>query len=83
MTEGMGYICDRTEEHLGTSDLAVIAARRILETKAQDLQKGSPPAAAGLHTRFGARPLDVVSPDDNLGAVLARYADEVRMAAAR
>ena len=26
MTEGMGYICDRTEEHLGTTDVAVIAA---------------------------------------------------------
>src|SRR5205823_4366141 len=28
MNEGMGYICDRTQEHLGTSDVAVIAMRR-------------------------------------------------------
>jgi phenylpropionate dioxygenase-like ring-hydroxylating dioxygenase large terminal subunit len=79
MTEGMGYVCDRTQEHLGTSDLAVIATRRVLEKRAQDVQKGAPAAAAYLHQRFGARPLDVISPDDNLGAVLARHAAEVRM----
>jgi phthalate 4,5-dioxygenase len=80
MTEGMGYICDRTQEHLGTSDLAVIATRRILEKKAVDLQKGVAPAAVRLHDKFGARPLDVISPDDNLGGVLSRYAAEARMA---
>jgi nitrite reductase/ring-hydroxylating ferredoxin subunit len=79
MTEGMGYICDRTEEHLGSSDLAVIAARRILEKRAQDLQKGTPPAAAKLHERFGTRPLDVIAPEDNLGALLASHGHEVRM----
>jgi phthalate 4,5-dioxygenase oxygenase subunit len=82
MTEGMGYICDRTEEHLGTSDLAIIAMRRILERRAQELQKGVAPAAARLHRHPGARPLDVVSPDDNLGALLARHADDVRVASA-
>lgn len=82
MTEGMGYICDRTEEHLGTSDLAIIAMRRILEKRAADLQKGVEPAAARLHQRLGARPLDVLSPDDNLGALLARHADDVRIATA-
>jgi len=81
MTEGMGTLCDRTEEHLGTSDLAVIAMRRILERRAQDLQKGVPPRAAQLGTRFGARPLDVVAPEANLGDVLTRHAAEVRMPA--
>jgi phthalate 4,5-dioxygenase oxygenase subunit len=79
MTEGMGFICDRTEEHLGTSDLAVIAARRILEKRAQELERGIVPAAAKLHDRFGTRPLDVVAPEDNLGALLASHAHEVRM----
>jgi hypothetical protein len=82
MTEGMGYICDRTEEHLGSSDLAIIAMRRILEKRAADLQRGVEPAAARLHQRLGARPLDVLAPDDNLGALLARHADDVRIAAA-
>jgi phthalate 4,5-dioxygenase len=82
MTEGMGYICDRTQEHLGTSDLAVIAARRVLEKRARDLEKGVEPAAAHLQDGFGARPLDVIAAEDNLGALLARHADEVRMTTA-
>jgi hypothetical protein len=81
MTEGMGFVCDRSQEHLGTSDLAVIAMRRILERRAQELQKGAEPRAAGLGEHFGARPLDVVAPEANLGDLLARHSDEVRMAA--
>lgn len=82
MTEGMGWLCDRSQEHLGTSDLAVIAARRVLEKRARDLQHGVAPRAAALAERFGARPLDVVAPEANLGDLLARYAEEVRMPAA-
>jgi hypothetical protein len=81
MTEGMGTVCDRTEEHLGTSDLAVIAMRRVLERRAQDLQKGVAPRAAQLADEFGARPLDVVSPEAGLGDLLAQHAAEVRMTA--
>jgi hypothetical protein len=80
MTEGMGYICDRTEEHLGTSDLAVIAMRRVLERRGRDLaEKGFAPQAAELGRQYGARPLDVVAPESNLGDLLARHATEVRM----
>jgi phthalate 4,5-dioxygenase len=79
MTEGMGYVCDRSEEHLGTSDLAVIAMRRVLERRAQDLQKDVPPQAAELGHQYGARPLDVVAPESNLGDLLARHADDLRM----
>jgi phthalate 4,5-dioxygenase len=81
MTEGMGFVCDRSQEHLGTSDLAVIAMRRILDRRAQELQKGAVPRAATLGEHFGARPLDVVAPEANLGDLLSRHADEVRMAA--
>jgi hypothetical protein len=81
MTEGMGYVCDRTQEHLGTSDLAVIAMRRVLERRAQELQKGVPPRAVQLADQFGARPLDVVAPESNLGELLARHASDVRMMA--
>jgi phenylpropionate dioxygenase-like ring-hydroxylating dioxygenase large terminal subunit len=81
MTEGMGFICDRSQEHLGTSDLAVIAMRRVLERQAQALQKGTAPRAAQLADQFGARPLDVVALEANLGDLLARHADEVRLPA--
>ncbi len=82
MTEGMGYVCDRSQEHLGTSDLAVIAARRVLERLARDLQRGNAPRAAQAGARFGARPLDVIAPDANLGDLLAHHAADLRMAAA-
>jgi phthalate 4,5-dioxygenase len=81
MTEGMGYVCDRTQEHLGTSDVAVIAMRRVLERRAQDLQKGMRPQAIERPNEFGARPLDVVATESNLGDLLTRHADEVRMPA--
>jgi hypothetical protein len=81
MTEGMGYVCDRTQEHLGTSDLAVIAARRLLERQATELQKGRSPMAAGLHDRFGVRPLDVVAPHATLAELIAANEHELRMPA--
>jgi len=79
MTEGMGYVCDRTQEHLGTSDLAVIAARRLLERQATELQKGRPPLAARRHDLFGVRPLDVVSPHATLADLVAANVEELRM----
>ncbi|MBI3300712.1 MAG: hypothetical protein HYZ72_01330 [Deltaproteobacteria bacterium] len=46
MTESMGGIVDRTQEHLGTTDVAVIAARRRLIAMARDLQDGVEPSEA-------------------------------------
>ena len=43
--ETMGRIIDRTQEHLGTTDLAVIAMRRILLQSARNLQQGIDPPA--------------------------------------
>jgi len=45
MTEGMGPIYDRTQEHLGTTDAMVIFVRRTLLAAAQTLQEqGTAPA---------------------------------------
>jgi phthalate 4,5-dioxygenase len=46
--ESMGPIADRTEEHLGSSDLAVIATRRLLLQVAHDVAAGREPP--GLDT---------------------------------
>jgi len=43
VTESMGPIYDRTSEHLGTTDLAIIRMRRLLIKAAEDLQKGIDP----------------------------------------
>jgi len=45
MQEGMGPIYDRSNEHLGTSDLAIIRVRRRLMQAARDLlEEKTPPA---------------------------------------
>ena len=46
MVESAGPIADRTREHLGTSDTAVIRMRRLLLGAAKDLMAGKEPAAA-------------------------------------
>jgi phenylpropionate dioxygenase-like ring-hydroxylating dioxygenase large terminal subunit len=77
MTEGMGFICDRTKERLGTTDVAVIAARRGLIDMARNLEKGIEPYCATNAEAYRLRALDVVSPDGDLGPVLERYRDEI------
>ncbi len=42
-TESMGAIFDRTKEHLGVSDKAVIAVRKFLLTAIKELQQGKEP----------------------------------------
>tara|TARA_B100001750_G_scaffold63223_1_gene50242 strand:- start:1273 stop:2241 length:969 start_codon:yes stop_codon:yes gene_type:complete len=41
--ESMGAICDRTKEHLGTSDSAIINLRRIYLRGAREIMEGSEP----------------------------------------
>ena len=45
VTESAGAITDRTREHLGTSDKAVIAFRRRLIEAARRLEQGLEPQA--------------------------------------
>ena len=40
VTESMGAVCDRSEEHLGVTDAFIIAVRRFLIRAARDLQAG-------------------------------------------
>jgi len=42
-TESMGAIFDRSKEHLGVSDKAVIAVRKFLLAAVKDLQDGKEP----------------------------------------
>jgi phthalate 4,5-dioxygenase len=46
VTESQGAIVDRTREHLGTSDAAVIQMRKLLMEGARQLTSGIEPAAA-------------------------------------
>jgi hypothetical protein len=52
VTETMGPIYDRSEEHLGTTDVAIIRMRRLLIDAAKGLTQGKePPALAGVNGR--------------------------------
>ena len=73
MTEGMGYVCDRSEEHLGSSDVAIIHMRRTLLRLLDNMQKGIEPYAATHPELYRVQPLDVVSDFAELDKVLEEY----------
>jgi phthalate 4,5-dioxygenase oxygenase subunit len=75
MTESMGAIADRTQEHLGTSDVAVIAARRRLLQMARDLQDGIEPTAALRPEGYNVRAVDMVAPESDFFRFMDLYAD--------
>jgi len=81
MIEGMGYLCDRSKEHLGTTDLAVIGARRRLIGLARDLEKGIEPFAAGHPEAYRVRPLDLISPEGDLARLLEQHHSELEVPA--
>jgi phthalate 4,5-dioxygenase oxygenase subunit len=76
MTEGMGYVCDRSQEHLGTTDLVIIHMRRLMLRLLQNLEQGVEPDAAQRPELYRVRPLDVVSDSDSLEGVLEEFRAE-------
>lgn len=64
VTESMGPVVDRTQEHLGTSDLAIIRIRRELLAAARALQQGVEPYAAQHPEVYYVRPTSAVLPRD-------------------
>ena len=67
VVEGMGDIVDRTREHLGTSDMAVIAMRRILLNGAKALLQGEEPAVAHQPDAYGVHAWSAVLGQDRDG----------------
>jgi phthalate 4,5-dioxygenase oxygenase subunit len=58
LQEGMGAIVDRSQEHLGTSDRAIIAARRLLLEGIDEVARGEQPRGADPATSRNIRPYD-------------------------
>ncbi len=75
MTDGMGAIPERWREHLGTTDVAIITARKILLRHARDLQEGKEPYAARHGDAYRVRPVDIVSNEGDFGKLYERHAD--------
>ncbi len=69
ITESMGTIYDRTKEHLGTTDTAIIFMRRHLMRMARELQQGIEPPMITHPERFRAIPLDIVTAESDFDVV--------------
>jgi hypothetical protein len=76
MTESMGSISDRPGEHLGTSDAAIIAARRRLLKMARDLQEGIEPVAPYDGNLYHVRQIAMTVPEGDFDEFLTAYSDE-------
>jgi hypothetical protein len=58
LQEGMGPICDRSREHLGTSDAAIIAARQLLFEAIDAVARGERPRGVDPAAYREVRPYD-------------------------
>ncbi len=66
LQEGMGPICDRSKEFLGTSDKAIVAMRRILLEGIATVENGGKPRGVDAKTYRSVRPHDrMVPPGQN------------------
>jgi phenylpropionate dioxygenase-like ring-hydroxylating dioxygenase large terminal subunit len=73
VTESMGPIYDRSREHLGTTDRAVIYMRRMLIDMARQLQQGIEPAILADPMKFRAIPMNAVTSDEDMAPVWDPY----------
>jgi phthalate 4,5-dioxygenase len=64
MTESMGHIVDRSREHLGTSDIAIIAMRKAMLAAARKLAAGEAPVAARGGPLYAVRSWSAMLPAD-------------------
>jgi phthalate 4,5-dioxygenase len=62
LQEGMGPIVDRSQEHLGPADRAIIVARRLLLDAVKDMQAGQDPKGAD-QSYYGARAIEKIFPN--------------------
>lgn len=62
--EGMGPISERFKEHLGTTDIGIIAMRRRLLKSATELAEGSEPSEPMNGEAYRVRPGDTLIPHD-------------------
>jgi phthalate 4,5-dioxygenase oxygenase subunit len=62
LQEGMGPICDRTHEHLGTSDRAIIVARQLLFEGLDAIEAGGSPRGTDPSDYSTVRPVDLQIP---------------------
>jgi phthalate 4,5-dioxygenase len=72
LQEGMGPIVDRSKEHLGTTDRAIIVERQLLMEATHDVAKGNAPRGSDGRTYAHVRPVDRLIAQD------ARWQDALK-----
>ncbi|BCB77884.1 Rieske 2Fe-2S domain-containing protein [Phytohabitans flavus] len=82
VTESMGPILDRSEEHLGVSDIAIVAMRRALLRMIRDLRNGVEPALPHNSEAFHVRGMDIISQHADFEQLLAEHADYLLLSSA-
>jgi hypothetical protein len=82
ITESMGPVLDRSEEHLGVSDIAIVAMRRALLRMVRDLQNGKEPALPHNSQAFHVRGMDIMSPHADFEQLLTEHADYLLLTSA-
>jgi hypothetical protein len=70
IVETMGKVFDRTIEHLGAADTAIIAFRRLVMRLAWQLQQGVEPWAPNHPEVFRVRSVDFMDSEGELGVVM-------------
>jgi phthalate 4,5-dioxygenase oxygenase subunit len=79
VTESMGPIYDRSREHLGTSDMAIIFMRRYLLRLARQLQDGIEPRVLSDPDLFLVRPVHIYTQEPDLRPIWERdHAEHLR-----
>ena len=76
VTDGMGAVADRTKEHLGTTDAAIIRARRMLLKLARDLQEGVEPYPALHGDVYRVRSIHTFSPQPDFHKFLEEHRED-------
>ena len=76
VTESMGRIYDRTQEHLGAADTAIIQMRRHLMHLADQLQHGKEPELPHHPSWFRQAPLEIVTAEEDLERLWAEHHEQ-------
>jgi hypothetical protein len=71
--ESMGPIMDRTHEHLGRSDAAIIYMRRLMIEAARQLEQGIEPEILSRPEWSRVRPLDIVTDEPKLAPLWRQH----------
>jgi phthalate 4,5-dioxygenase len=82
VTESMGPIVNRTQEHLGAADTAIIVMRRLLIAMARRLEAGVEPEIVSQPERFHTQPMNLTTAEGDFQSLWDVHEREFKAALA-